>query len=1059
MDICRERGRRWLLVPFCSGLLLACGSETAPLEQAPEAAPSPATSAAPSAAPAIGPRGGLSSLGLASRRALDELPAAEVMASGKQGLPVFVRGRLGKLAAAGRALTHDDLKPVLPSIAAVFGVQARDLRTTKVDVDALGQTHVRLKQSIAGRDVVGGDLVLHVDRDGTVFAVNGTAQGEDAETPHDVSIDASAATQTALHFAGGGALVAAAADLKYVMAATTGALRLAWEVPVRGTNGRQEQLWNLVYVDATDGSIVNNLPKIHRGLSRALYTGNGENKGRGDFLFGEEGPSDYTNPGANDNYWLLGSAWEFYFKVFGRDSWDNQGHEIISTVDTGGESINNAAWNGEQLFFGAGDNNVFANLATSSDVVLHEYTHAIMQSESDLALVGEPGAINESMADIFAAIYDDWSKGGYDAWTWLVADDVRTPNGPDDDALRYLNDPPRDNRSVDNFQARLYPWDCEPDESNDYCGVHGNAGISSLAFYLAVAGGTRQGVVVTPVGMAQARWIFYRAAIHYLTKFETFSALRAATVQSARDLYGATAAARIGTAWDAVGVYNPPVNDNIASATTIGSLPADLYGDTSTASTEYLEFGKDQPSVWYKWTPARSGVVTINITSPGMAPSVRLGVGTTVDQTGVGEGLDASPLRVAVVAGSTYALQARSPRAQGDPFDLSLVEASDTVFYLSDLAWKSATNGFGGVERDKSNGQSASGDGTTLTLNGTAYSKGLGVHGASDVRYDLAQKYERFLASIGVDDEVGSSGSVVFQVFADSAKIYDSGTMTGSSTTKNVDLNVAGKSELRLVVTDAGNGNGSDHADWANARVTPNGVTDVLPPTAPTNAFISFVEPTAAGVTWRESTESSPGLMYQVMQGTKQLGGTTNARPYLQLRGLTPGARYDLTIRAVDAAGNISGPSNALVLQMPARASGNGLMGEYFAGMRFDGLPKASIAGAVNFNWSGSPATNVPADYFSARWSGEVTPAFTQTYTFYARTDDGARLWVDDRLLIDKWVNQGATEWSGSVALEANRRYAIRLEMYDATGSAVAQLSWSSSSQPKQIIPVSRLSH
>ena len=129
----------------------------------------------------------------------------------------------------------------------------------------------------------------------------------------------------------------------------------------------------------------------------------------------------------------------------------------------------------------------------------------------------------------------------------------------------------------------------------------------------------------------------------------------------------------------------------------------------------------------------------------------------------------------------------------------------------------------------------------------------------------------------------------------------------------------------------------------------------------------------------------------------------------------------------------------------------SGLLGRYYAGTRFDGAPKLSRADAtVSFNWgTGSPGTGVPADQFSVRWTGQVTPAYSQTYTFYARTDDGARLWIDDRLVIDRWTNQAPTEWSGSVALQANRPYSIRLEMYENTGGAVSQLSWSSASQPK----------
>jgi glucose/arabinose dehydrogenase len=139
--------------------------------------------------------------------------------------------------------------------------------------------------------------------------------------------------------------------------------------------------------------------------------------------------------------------------------------------------------------------------------------------------------------------------------------------------------------------------------------------------------------------------------------------------------------------------------------------------------------------------------------------------------------------------------------------------------YLSDLPWASATNGWGPVERDRSNAEASAGDGATLTLNGVTYAKGLGVHAASEVRYVLGGSYTRFRADVGVDDEVGTNGSVVFEVWVDGVKAHDSGVMTGGSATQSVDVDVTGAQQLRLVVTDAGDNMNYDHADWANARL------------------------------------------------------------------------------------------------------------------------------------------------------------------------------------------------------------------------------------------------
>jgi hypothetical protein len=142
-----------------------------------------------------------------------------------------------------------------------------------------------------------------------------------------------------------------------------------------------------------------------------------------------------------------------------------------------------------------------------------------------------------------------------------------------------------------------------------------------------------------------------------------------------------------------------------------------------------------------------------------------------------------------------------------------------TTTYLSDLPAISAINGWGPYEHDTSNGELGSADGQTITLNGQTYPKGLGVHANSDISFNLNGLYKQFVSDIGVDDEVGSAGSVVFQVYINGIKAFDSGIMNGSTATRSINLDVTGATTLRLVVTDGGNGNDNDHADWAGAKV------------------------------------------------------------------------------------------------------------------------------------------------------------------------------------------------------------------------------------------------
>jgi len=139
--------------------------------------------------------------------------------------------------------------------------------------------------------------------------------------------------------------------------------------------------------------------------------------------------------------------------------------------------------------------------------------------------------------------------------------------------------------------------------------------------------------------------------------------------------------------------------------------------------------------------------------------------------------------------------------------------------YLSDLSWTSATNGWGPVEKNKSNGEQDAGDGGSITLGGTAYRKGLGVHSGSEVSYALDGQYNTFSSDVGVDEEVGSNGSVSFQVWADGAKLYDSGVMTGDTATKTLNVDVSGKQQLKLITTNGEDNNEFDHGDWANAQL------------------------------------------------------------------------------------------------------------------------------------------------------------------------------------------------------------------------------------------------
>ena len=141
--------------------------------------------------------------------------------------------------------------------------------------------------------------------------------------------------------------------------------------------------------------------------------------------------------------------------------------------------------------------------------------------------------------------------------------------------------------------------------------------------------------------------------------------------------------------------------------------------------------------------------------------------------------------------------------------------------YLSDLSPTGLPiNGWGPFEEDQSNGDDLADDGQAITIGGVTYSKGLGVHASSDLSYVLDAGLPcRLQAVVGIDDEVGASGSVVFQVWnGTSTKLYDSGVRTGADPGVAIDVSLVGLSAVRLVVTDGGDTEAFDHADWADAK-------------------------------------------------------------------------------------------------------------------------------------------------------------------------------------------------------------------------------------------------
>jgi len=124
-----------------------------------------------------------------------------------------------------------------------------------------------------------------------------------------------------------------------------------------------------------------------------------------------------------------------------------------------------------------------------------------------------------------------------------------------------------------------------------------------------------------------------------------------------------------------------------------------------------------------------------------------------------------------------------------------------------------------------------------------------------------------------------------------------------------------------------------------------------------------------------------------------------------------------------------------------ATTSDHGLSVIYYNNKDFTGSTVSRVDPRVNFNWGyGSPSSKIGSNSFSARWTGQVEAQYTGTYTFYTDTDDGVKLWVNDQLLVDKWVGQKETTWSGNISLVSGNRYNIKMEYFEDKGKAVAKL-------------------
>ncbi len=215
---------------------------------------------------------------------------------------------------------------------------------------------------------------------------------------------------------------------------------------------------------------------------REVY--DGENKavlpGR---LVRKEGEDPVEDEAINEAYDGAGAVYHLYKDVFSRDSIDGKGIKIISTVHHR-RSFNNAFWNGEQMVYGDGDGVLF-NRLTLLSIIGHEISHGVVQFSGGLVYRDQSGALNESFADVFGALTEQYrKKQSVDEASWLIGEGIFA-EGISGTALRSLKAPGLAyDDPVLGKDPQPYHMDNFVNTSSDNGGVHINSGIPNHAFYL-----------------------------------------------------------------------------------------------------------------------------------------------------------------------------------------------------------------------------------------------------------------------------------------------------------------------------------------------------------------------------------------------------------------------------------------------------------------------------------------------------------------------------------------------------------------------------------------------
>lgn len=553
----------------------------------------------------------------------------EIKRRNKQtGLPTFAakRGKGLLVQTPPGASREDRAREFVRQHGTVFGLaNAEAVRVTRSHADELGTEHVRFAQVHRGVPVTAGELIVHMEGE-RVVAANGRTLAvlpESVEPALAPGLAVDAARQV-IQKRYPAELARATfseprleiLDRSLVSGSGVDVPRLAWFVEASGLALR-EYTW----IDARTGALLFTFNQLPEAKDRKVYDAL-----LGDTLPGtlrrSEGSSAFGDVDVDNAYDFSGVTYDYFFTTHGRDSYDDAGASLISTVHYCQPAVNcpnyqNAFWNGIQMVYGN-------NFASADDVVGHELTHAVTEYTANLFYYQQSGALNESFSDIFGETIDLGSAAGTGDDSapvrWEMGEDL--PIG----AIRNMMNPnlygdPAKMSDV-NFVCRTQGWTNPSDDSG---GVHSNSGVPNHAFALMVDGGTFNGKTVAAIGIAKAAKVQYRALSTYLTSGSGFNDAFDALNQSCADLIGTagiTAAncTQVRNALEAVEMDQP-----LSCAGAVADPPLCPAGTPANAFFDGFE------TTFGNWTPASTTAQGFWVWNTG------------VDKTGTGSAYGSDP--------------------------------------------------------------------------------------------------------------------------------------------------------------------------------------------------------------------------------------------------------------------------------------------------------------------------------------------------------------------------------------------------------------------------------